>query len=48
MMPELMRDWKPVDRRTPYEQGRSDQRRIDRIVAIVCLVFLAIYITWRG
>ena len=42
------RDWKPQDNRTPYEKGRRDQRRVDRIVAIVCLVFLAIYITWRG
>ena len=34
------------DNRTPYLQGRSDQRWVDWPVGIACLIALAIYIVW--
>jgi hypothetical protein len=42
-----MKDRRAPDNRTPYLQGRADQRRVDRIVAIACLIALAIYLVWR-
>lgn len=45
-MPEFMRDWKPQDNTTQYLQGRADQRRSDRIVALACLIAVVLYIVF--
>ena len=34
------------DNRTPYWQGRADQRRIDWPVGIACLIVAVIYIVF--
>lgn len=43
-MTELMRDHAVRDNRTPYMQGRADQRRGDIAVALVCAVVAVLFI----
>lgn len=29
-----------------YQQGRADQRRVDWVVGIACLIAVAIFVVW--